>query len=83
MCVQMHIQIEFNIQIFQLEKKLDNKYEHLHEPMVFLVVNFWYFVKILLREMLSVNVFLLMQYFSCTKWKRIKIYIGVNTSKIK
>jgi hypothetical protein len=31
----MHIQIKLNIHIFQLEKKLGNKYEHVHEPMIF------------------------------------------------
>ncbi len=46
----------------------------------FLVVSLCYFVKFLLRKMWSVKCVLLVQYFSCTKWKKIKKNIGVNTS---
>jgi len=55
-----------------LKKKLGNKYEHVHEPMIFLVVSLWYFEKFLLRKMLSVKRVLLVQLFSCTKWKKIQ-----------
>jgi hypothetical protein len=55
-----------------LKKNLGNKYEHVREPLVFLVVSLCHFVKFLLRKMLSAKRVLLMQYFSCTKWKKIQ-----------
>ncbi len=67
-----------------LKKKLGNKYEHVHEPMVFLVVNFCYFVKFLFRKMLSVNVFYQCNVFLLQNEKKYQKNIGKHIkNKIK
>ncbi len=65
-----------------LKKKLGNKYEHVHEPMVFLVVNFCYFVKFL-SEKCWVSMYFTRAIFFLYKMKKNTKTILVNTSKIK